>query len=558
MKRSAIIMIGVLAAIISGKSSGADICADPVSAAQGKISGASDLKEPVCVYKGIPYAAPPVGRLRFRPPTPPQEHTGVFKADQFSAECVQSDGPMPGVAAAARSEDCLYLNIWRPQKSDGPRPLPVMVWIHGGSLTSGSGIIPIYWGDRLAAQKDVVVVTINYRLAWLGFLALPDLSAEDPKGSSGNYGLLDQIEALKWVKQNIAGFGGDPNNVTIFGESAGGWSVCNLLGSPLAAGTFDKAIIESGGCDVTATMDKGYEVGKQFVKEAGCEFRDPVPCLRGKTPEEIELARQKYKELEKAKPKKEREQKAESSSLGGFEWIPHIDHWALNGTPLEAIRSGKFNRVPLMVGTNRDEGKLFTMAMPGIRSAPKGLVHYAVDKVLGGETVSGIEKLYPYQNYRKPADAIIDAIGDVGLGCPCYQAAEGVSAFGPVYYYRFDFDRHRLPHMIGAAHAVEIPFVFGTLDRPPANIVASKKQVEQAQPLVSAMMSYWTNFARTGDPNGPGLAAWPKFDPQTQELLVLDSAIKTEPAQMADRCAFWDDFARNHTGFEQTLGRKEK
>jgi para-nitrobenzyl esterase len=287
-------------------------------------------------------------------------------------------------------------------------------------------------------------------------------------------------------------------------------------------------------------MDKGYEVGEQFGKEAGCEFRDPVPCLRGKTPEEIQLARRKYAELEKLKPKAERPQKSTVEDLGGFEWVPHVDHWALNSTPLEAIRSGKFNRVPLMVGTNRDEGKLFTIAMPGVRSAPKGLIHYAVEKVLGGETGSGIEKLYPYKDYRRPADAIIDAVGDVALGCRCYQAAEGVSAFGPVYYYRFDFDKHRFPHMIGAAHAVEIPFVFGTLDRPPANMIASQKQAEQARPLVDAMMGYWTNFARTGDPNGSGLTVWPKYETTSRQRIYLDLPVSVRGTDNVDKCAFWE------------------
>ena len=395
MKRIVVLMFGIFAVsiFIPLKASAEDLCADPVGTAQGKVSGMSDAKEPVCVYKGIPYAAPPVGRLRWRPPQAPEKRTEFLKADKFSAECIQSDSDYPGVTASPRSEDCLYLNIWRPKKSG---PFPVMVWIHGGSLTSGSGIVPIYWGDRLASQKAVVVVTINYRLAWLGFLAHPDLSLEDPKGSSGNYGLLDQIEALKWVKQNIASFGGDPNNVTIFGESAGGWSVCNLLGSPLAAGLFAKAIIESGGCDMVATLDKGYKIGEKFVKEAGCEFRDPIPCLRGKTAEEIQLALKATKEKEKAE--KQNEPKKNSSLLEGaasFDWIPHIDNWTLDATPIEAIRSGKFNQAPLLVGTNRDEGKLFSIAMPGIRSLPKGIVHSALFSILGSDTASGIEKTLP-------------------------------------------------------------------------------------------------------------------------------------------------------------------
>ena len=543
MKRLSFLILGIFlpAIIIPFKASAQNVCADPVATAQGKVSGVSDAKDPVCVYKGIPFAAPPVGKLRWQPPQAPEKRTGIFKADKFSAECIQDDGPMPGVSASPRSEDCLYLNIWRPNPAGrGTDKLPVMVWIHGGSLTSGSGVIPIYWGDRLASQKGVVVVTINYRLAWLGFLAHPDLSAEDPKASSGNYGLLDQIEALKWVKQNIASFGGDPNNVTIFGESAGGWSVCNLLGSPLAAGLFAKAIIESGGCDMVSTLDQGYEIGKKFVKDAGCEFRDPIPCLRGKTPEEIQLALKAAKEKEKAEKQNEPKKKSgPMASAGGFDWIPHIDNWTLNATPIEAIRSGKFNQVPLLVGTNRDEGKLFSIEMPGIRSLPKGIVHSALFSMLGGDTASGIEKLYPYKNYRKPADAVIDALGDMGLGCKCFQAAQGVSKVEPVYYYRFDFDKHRFPHMIGAAHAVEIPFVFDSMDRPPASIVASKKQAEKAKPLVDDMMGYWTNFAKTGDPNGGSLLPWPKYNTTDKQRMYLNLSPKVQATDNVDKCEFW-------------------
>jgi len=539
MKYSGIIFLGILLVVVSPVITQAqELCDAQVLTAQGPVMAVNDEKSPVCVYKGIPYAAPPVGRLRFRPPQSPPKRNSVFKADHYSAECIQSGGPMPGVKAVPRSEDCLYLNIWRPKKSGA---FPVMLWIHGGSLTSGSGVIPLYFGDRLAAEKELVVVTINYRLAWLGFLSHPDLSQEDPKGSSGNYGLLDQIEALKWVRQNIAGFGGDPNNVTIFGESAGGWSVCNLLGSPLAAGLFQKAIIESGGCDVVTTLDKGYEKGQQFVKDAGCEFRDPIPCLRSKTPEEIQLALDASSR--KAKEQADKQGKKKSGPLSpeqaNFDWIPHIDHWVLNETPIEAIRGQRFNQVPLLVGTNKDEFKLFSIAIPGVRSLPRYIIHKELFSILRGDTAAGIEKLYPYKNYRKPADAVIDALGDLGLGCKCFQAAESVSGFQPVYYYRFDFTRHNFPHMLGAAHAVEIPFIFNTLDRAPANLVASESKRKKAEPLVRDMMSYWTNFAKTGDPNGPSLTVWPKYNSTDKQRMYLNIPLKVQKTDNVEKCEFW-------------------
>jgi len=535
-------VIFLAAFFLAAGSEAQDLCSEPVITAEGKVIGVADEKQPVCVYKGVPYAAPPVGKLRFRPPAPPRKRAELFKADQYSAECVQGGGAMPGVRAVPRSEDCLYLNIWRPQKSG---KFPVMLWIHGGSLTSGSGVIPLYFGDRLA-QKDVVVITINYRLAWLGFLAHRDLSAEDPNNSSGNYGLLDQIEALKWVKRNIAGFRGDPDNVTIFGESAGGWSVCNLLASPPAAGFFSKAIIESGGCQVATSLEQGYELGEQFAKEAGCEFRDPIPCLRGKTTEEIELAREVYKPKENLRLEKEGKQKsggALSLEDAKFEWTPRVDGWVLDAVPIEAIRSGNFNRVPLMVGTNKDEFKLFLIAAPGARSLiPKSFISKELYSILGADTAAGIERLYPYKDYRKPLDAVGDALGDAALGCPCYQAAEGVSKYAPVYYYRFDFTKHRFPHMIGAAHAVEIPFIFDTLDRGPANLIASKKQRQNARPLVNDMMGYWTNFAKTGNPNDPasaGLTPWPKYDTVKRERMYLDIPVKAQTTDNVEKCEFW-------------------
>ena len=539
MKYSGIFFLGILLVVVSPVITQAqERCDAQVMTAQGPVIGVDDEKSPVCVYKGIPYAAPPVGRLRFRPPQPPLKRNSVFKADHFSAECIQSGGPMPGVKAVPRSEDCLYLNIWRPKKSG---TFPVMLWIHGGSLTSGSGVIPLYFGDRLAAEKDVVVVTINYRLAWLGFLAHPDLSLEDPMGSSGNYGLLDQIEALKWVRRNIAGFGGDPNNVTIFGESAGGWSVCNLLASPLAAGLFQKAVIESGGCDVVTTLERGFEVGRKFANDAGCEFRDPIPCLRSKTPEEIKRALDASSLQAKAEAREKGRENpgALSPEQAKFDWIPHIDHWVLNEKPIDALRGQRFNQVPLMVGSNKDEFKLFTIAIPGIRSIPKCIIHKELFSILGGDTASGIEKLYPYENYRKPADAVLDALGDMGLGCKCFSAAEAVAAFQPVYYYRFDFSKHNFPHMVGAAHAVEIPFIFNTLDRAPANIVASPAKRKKAEPLVRVMMSYWTNFAKTGDPNGNGLPLWPKYDPVRRERIYLDITSKVAPTDNVLKCEFW-------------------
>ncbi len=530
MKRIMMAMALVGLGLIAGRGWASDICSQPVSTAQGLVAGVPDSVEPVCVYKGIPFAAAPVGNLRFKSPEPAKKRDGVLEVDKFSSECIQPGGAMPGVKETLRSEDCQYLNIWRPSRISGPRPFPVMVWIHGGSLVTGSGVIPLYWGDRLAGKKDVVVVTINYRLGALGFLAQRDLAKEDPKGSTGNYGLLDQIAALEWVKENISGFGGDPDNVLIFGESAGGWSVCNLLASPLAAGLFDKAVIESGGCDTVNKMETGFKDGDDYVRKIGCAGKDVPACLREQPTEKILLAMKD----------------AEKKSGGGFSkeslkfvWAPHLDGWAMKEIPVEALRSGRFNRVPLLVGSNRDEFKLFTVTMPGIRLLPKATVRNLMTEFLGKEVTGGAERLYSYRSYRRPMDLATDLMGDIGLGCKCFEAAEAVSVKEPVYYYRFDYDDHLAPHLAGAPHALEIPFVFGTLDRPPASIFFSKAQEKKAQPLVDAMMSYWTNFAKTGDPNGTGLLEWPGYDLAKRGRMLLDLPIQAKPADNVEKCKFW-------------------
>jgi len=514
-----------------------ELCSTPISTSYGLISGVMDKKEPVCVYKGIPFAEPPVGELRFKPPQPPKKWSGVFKADKFSPECIQPGGPMPGVKAEPRSEDCLYLNIWKPAKPKTEGPLPVMFWIHGGSLTTGSGIISLYWGDRLSAQKDVIVVTINYRLGALGFLAHKDLSAEDPRGSSGNYGLLDQIAALQWVRDNISGFGGDPNRVMIFGESAGGWSVCYLLASPLAQGLFQRAVIESGGCDTVNSMEVGFSDGEEFAKKVGCQGKtgkEMLSCLRSFPVEKM---------LEKEPPASEEKKKKDRGLFSKedlkFVWVPHIDGWALKQSPIEALKSGNYNKVPLIVGSNRDEFKLFSVTTPGARLIPKSLIEKIMTDFLGREVTDGFKKLYPYKNYRRPADAALDAMGDIGLGCRCYWAVEALADKQPVYYYRFDYDEHLAPHMVGAAHAVEIPFVFGNLDRAPATIFLNKRLRKKAEPLKEAMMSYWTNFAKTGDPNGEGLVQWQQYDSVKRQRIYFDIPITLKETDNVEKCEFW-------------------
>jgi para-nitrobenzyl esterase len=497
-----------------------ELCSAPVATAEGPVTGRA-AETAACEYRGIPYAAPPKGERRWRPPAPAAARTATLAAQEFGPQCPQPHvGLTSLLPSGTESEDCLYLNIWRPLKSGS---FPVMVWIHGGDLLQGSGSWPLYAGDRLAAAKDVVVVSINYRLGPLGFLYHPALAAEDPHRSSGNYGLLDQVQSLAWVRDNIAGFGGDPQNVTIFGESAGGWSVCNLLASPLAAGLFHRAIVESGGCQCSRTVAQGEEWGREFAARLGCEGPKAAACLRTKS------ARQVIAAL-------------------GTNWqamltkfFPHLDGYALAESPLDAVRGGRYNRVPLLAGSTRDEFKLFANEIPGGRLLPGPLIDRAADRYLRARLDPPLGGLYPTAAYSRPADALFDAIGDAYLACPTWRAAAAAAPHQPrTWYYRFDYDAHLAPDMIGAAHGTEVPFVFGAGDREPVNILYSKPQWERARPLMAAIMSYWTNFAASGDPNGPGLPPWPAYTADGQERLRLDEPIRADRADLEPKCAYWD------------------
>jgi len=502
------------------------VCTEPVDTAQGPVQGTEDSGS--CSYKGVPYAAPPVGELRWKAPREAEKRSRVLVADSFGNKCPQIYSRFTGGddKTVLGDEDCLYLNIWRPEKSGR---FPVMFWIHGGALIQGSADSPLYHGDRLAAEKDVVVVTINYRLGAFGFLSHPEFAEEDPRGGAGNYGLLDQVKALEWVRDNIEGFGGDPGNVTIFGESAGGWSVCMLMASPLAEGLFRKAVIESGGCENTLTVDQGYEHGLGLAAELGCEGPGAAECLRSLSVREIFAA---TKQPGLSGLRKERM----------FDFLPKVDGHFLDETPMEALRSGRYNMVPLIVGSTRDEMKFFTAALPGVRFMPPGLIKAFAKMNFKGQERREFRRMYPYREYRLPADAVIDAMGDAGLGCANFKAAEAAELHRPaVYYYRFDYDDNSKPHALGAPHGVEIAFVFDKLDVFAREFpLYSEEHVEKAQDLVETVSSYWVNFAYTGDPNGEGLPPWPEYAREDRLRMYLDLPCQAGPTDNVEKCGFWD------------------
>ena len=500
-------------------------CIDPVKTAAGLVRGADEPE--TCVWKGIPFAAAPVGELRWRAPQPAPSWDGVREAVAFGNRCMQKGiMAMEGMASKeGMSEDCLYLNVWRPKKSGS---FPVMVWVHGGGYYGGSGSTPWYWGDRLAVNGDLVVVTINYRLNVFGFFAHPALRAEDPNKSTGGYGTLDQVAALQWVHDNIQNFGGDPNNVTIFGESAGGWSICTLLATPLTRGLFHRALLESGGCEQSGSLEQGYEEAAQVADVFKCS-QDDIACLRHV-------------------PAKRLLKQGSGGMTSGVDAKPRHDGYVLTDTPLNMIRAGNYNHVPFIAGHNRDEFGNTMKLIPQLkRTKPDQYKDVLMERFkLPADDADKLIALYPLDEFNnRPVEAYGRMFGaDAALACPTYMGLLAAAKQQPnTWYYRFDYDEMNAGKYTGAAHAMEIPFIFGSLDRMPANIFYDKKNIDAAAELSGLMQGYVINFAKTGDPNGPGLPAWPQYRPDSKTIVVFDSTgAITEPAGVYDdRCAFWDE-----------------
>ncbi|MXX73941.1 MAG: carboxylesterase family protein [Holophagales bacterium] len=473
-------------------------------------------------YLGIPYAAPPLGDLRFRPPRPVTPGRTPIDAIVEPPSCMQAPYPEGGFYAQPLvevSEDCLYLNLWT-AGDEGDR-LPVMVWIHGGALTRGSGSLPLYDGTALA-RKGVVVVTVNYRLGAFGYLAHPGLSAESEHGASGNYGVLDQIFALQWVRDNIATFGGDPDRVTIFGESAGAWSVNVLQASPLARGLFQRAIGQSGGffdgLPVLRSSEDGSaeSAGEAFAKRLGIEGGDVASRLRELDAEAI---------------------LAEASKQGAFATRPNVDGWVLPKQIAEIYRSGEQADVPVLVGSNRDEAtSLMGRMLPSNKSGVEFLV-----KSQFPDVADEFFEAYPVPDDAAARRAFIDAFSDRVFAWHMKTwAALSETVSSPAWLYFFS---HAPPHpekdFYGAYHAAEIAYAFDNLDK------LDYEYAEEDHELAEAMSGYWIAFASTGDPNPPGgsdLPAWPEFKPDTARHLEFGSTIEAGSHLHRDRMALWDRF----------------
>ncbi len=482
----------------------------------GKISGT--INDDIRSFKGIPYAAPPIGDLRWQQPQPVVAWEGVRQCNQFAAICPQHEYPAGSIYQSApepQSEDCLYLNVWTPDDI-ATEKLPVMVWIHGGAWTRGSGSNPVYDGASLA-KRGVVLVTINYRLGPFGFLAHPELSAESKHGTSGNQGILDTLAALEWVKRNIANFGGDADNVTIFGESAGSWSVNVLVASPLAKDLIHRAIGQSGTRFGTAPRLDQASGDHPSAHEQGIQFAKA--CGVGSLAELRKLSSQQLLDAD-------------------FKTQLTVDGRVIPDS-IEAIyAAGKQNPVPVIVGSNADE--MTALSNPAMNPTTMDAVTSTLTKSYGAEAFEKFKIIYAVTDDATAARAFLHLGGDnaFAVGMRRWARFNDQAGIDSYLYYFAHVPPGDMSQYLGAHHAAEIPYVFD-------NAISSERRPygDLDQKLADQVADYWVNFARTGNPNGTGLAVWPEYDAKSEGYLELDVSVKTKRHLLKARLDFLEDLA---------------
>jgi len=516
-------LIAVTLVLVSGHLSLAQDAESPVDAVDatsvtvdsGKLSGLA-IDDNLTVFRGVPYAAPPVGDLRWKPPQPLEPWDGVRECDRFGSPAIQFNNPEIG------SEDCLFLNIWTTAKTNTEKR-PVMVWIHGGGLAFGRSDLEIYDGQHFA-RRGAVLVSINYRLGAFGFLSHPALSAESEQGVSGNYGLLDQIAALKWVQRNIAAFGGDPDNVTVFGQSAGATSIYLMTASPLADGLFHRTILQSPWLDRNVFRHLSEEVLE--VPSAHSENTKRVAAIVGDKPDVLaELRKMPAKEV---------------SSKLGFEQRVVIDGWLLPDFPQKIYANGNQNQVATIAGTNRDEGTLFA---PNKMKVSIEKYERTIRNEFGDQSPAVFD-LHGVEQGSGVRKTMIEFAGDFWFVHPTRVYSRSMASQGnDTWLYQFRRKSPGRAHL-GSAHGSEIPFVFNTLNF--ASMIGANKRVSES------MIGYWVRFATTGDPNAQAddldsdldsevTVVWPKYTEAEDIHLVIDATIKTDTGLRKQACNVYDE-----------------
>lgn len=458
----------------------------------GKVLGTGE-KDSV-VWKGIPYAKPPVNSLRFQPPQPLEVWDGVKETTDFGPICPQNEeaAAMIGTPIHNISEDCLYLNIWTPKTDSEKRP--VMVWIHGGAFNSGTGSSPLYNGANLAQNGDVVVVTINYRLGAFGFLHLAGVDEH----FTANLGLLDQIAALKWVKENIESFGGDSDQVTIFGESAGSMSIASLLTMPEAKGLFQKAIMESGASQVM-TSKGATAIARAMLKQLNVEEND-IEALQNISVRSILEATDQVQKL--------------YGSTSPMIFQPTIDNKTLPDYPIEAIKKGQAEGIALLIGTNREEGAFFFRK--GTKPVPKEVMDKTITTWVGEQLAQKVIAYYPH-TIEGQAELMTDFV----FWFPSIEFATTQSYFAPVWMYRFDWHIPENPYVNQTVHGLEIPFVFNNLEYLNKYDVVVDQNI---QDLAKQIQSSWIAFVREENPNSRLLPfEWPNYNASNKATAIFEN-----------------------------------
>jgi para-nitrobenzyl esterase len=489
-----------------------------VKTAQGRVRGVA--QGAVRTFQGIPYAAPPVGALRWQPPQPSGSWSGVRAANKPGNECVQPAVFWRPGSPASWHEDCLYLNVWTPAHANGK--LPVLVWFHGGGWVNGAGtdVMPF----RLTAAGNVVV-TINYRLGAMGYLSLPGLDAQSADGkSSGQYGDLDKIQALRWVRQNIAAFGGNAGEVAIAGQSAGGGSVCWLMASPTAAHLFDRAVVESIGNCNEITHEDAAKRGTSFATAVGCaDAATMVSCLRGKSPAQI----------------------IDAQATSNVAWRPVVGGSAQPIPLTQAFSTGAFNHVPVIMGNNRHETRAFVYEANDLMRQPLTASSYEAQiRATYGAKADRVLAEYPVTAYGSAGLASAAVSTDSGFACPSVGVEDSLSSWVSTYTYEFRDETTPLrPYMVippsfptGSMHTGEVPYIWQSATATPL----TRTQLR----LAKLMTTYWSQFAKSGTPNGHKVPTWPRYTTKDRLRLTFLAGGKTAVINGSQystdhHCGFW-------------------
>lgn len=485
-----------------------------VTTTTGAVRGKS--RDGVQIFRGIPFAAPPVGKLRLRPPAPPAPWDGVFDATHAGPWAAQLPSPLEQMLGAPPPKwdeaGCLTLNVTTPAP-DGARR-PVMFWIHGGAFVNGAGSTPIYDGTKFAQHGDVVVVTVNYRLGAFGFLHLDEIFGDELAGS-GNAGLLDQVAALEWVRDNIAAFGGNPDDVTVFGESAGGMSIGSLLGMPRAQGLFHRAIVQSGSASFAGRANTATASARALLDIAGVTTLAELEALPA---DQLLAAQGKLM--------------AQGDRLD-LPFQPVVDGDVLPDLPLKTIASGATGDVPTMIGTTADEMTLFLSLQLGVGQIDDATLQRQMQKFFWDRTADVVAQYRAHRADASPADVLTAISTDRVFRIPAIRLAEAQARQGrPTYMYLFTWPSPVMDGKLKSCHALELPFMWDALDQPGLSMLTGDGPERQA--IADAMHAAWISFGRTGDPG------WPGYDLDRRATQRFDTTLEVLDDPMGDERALWD------------------